>query len=300
MSTARSSRVPFIASVMRCATLSDAIFWTVDSRTLSVGGLLLFARHGSSLSSASSSCRADLEQWRVGLRRRRVGAAARRGRRRTRASRSTRRSARETLRATRAESSRGSHRRPTRSRDRDRRRAASAARAARARAAPCRPAPPARRMSRATSPRRKKSRSGVRRPGSGTPVSAYLQRPEQDHGRDEHDRAEDHHHTGVEPPFAAQPVVDEHVRAADGDGVVRELRQEVADGLFGVDANLRGIRTDERTREDSAGQPRDIVALECLERADRNLGRLGNLTQARRRAAREPASSASRNRPRTP
>src|SRR3977135_2048192 len=120
-------------------------------------------------------------------------------------------------------------------------------------------------MSLATSPRRKKSRSGVRRPES---TSLFLltgtEGPEEDCRDDEHDRAEDHQRARREPPYTGTMLVDDHVRGAHRHRGVLELRREVAAGLFGIGADLHRIRPDERAGEDAPGQPGDVVALERL------------------------------------
>src|SRR5205085_10215980 len=82
-----------------------------------------------------------------------------------------------------------------------------------------------------------------------------------------------------EPPPLTAAVVDQDVRAADCDRIVGELREKLANRLLRIDADLRGIRADERAREDATGQPRDLVALERFERAHRDLGRVGDLAQ---------------------
>ena len=61
--------------------------------------------------------------------------------------------------------------------------------------------------------------------------------------------------------------------------VVRELRHEVADRLFGIDADLHCVGADERARENAAGQPGNVVAFERLQLAHRNLGRVRDLAQ---------------------
>src|SRR5476649_1929898 len=66
---------------------------------------------------------------------------------------------------------------------------------------------------------------------------------------------------------------------AGGHGIVRELRDELMDRLFGIEADLERIRADERAAEDAAGQARDGISLERLEGADRNLRGVGDLPQ---------------------
>src|SRR5688500_6935897 len=69
------------------------------------------------------------------------------------------------------------------------------------------------------------------------------------------------------------------IGAAVGDRIVRKARDELADGLLRVGADLLGVGADEATRENAAGEPRDVVPLERLERAHRNLGGLGDIAQ---------------------
>src|SRR5207302_8096575 len=69
-------------------------------------------------------------------------------------------------------------------------------------------------------------------------------------------------------------------RCVGGRGrVVRKLREEFLDRLVGIEADLRRVRTDECPAENTAGKTRQIVSLERLESADRDLGRSGDLPQ---------------------
>jgi hypothetical protein len=62
-------------------------------------------------------------------------------------------------------------------------------------------------------------------------------------------------------------------------GVLREIRDEVLNGRFGIQSDLDRVGADERAAEDPAGQLGDVVALERLENADGNLGGVGDLAQ---------------------
>src|SRR5205814_8990301 len=55
-------------------------------------------------------------------------------------------------------------------------------------------------------------------------------------------------------------------------GIVRELRDEFLNRRLGIEADLDGVRSDEGAAEDAARQAGDVVALERLERGDRDLG----------------------------
>src|SRR5258706_532177 len=65
----------------------------------------------------------------------------------------------------------------------------------------------------------------------------------------------------------------------DSDGVVRKLRDEVLNGRFGIETDFDRVRSHERATENATGQPGDVVALERLEHADRNLRRARDLTK---------------------
>src|SRR5262249_37391954 len=68
-------------------------------------------------------------------------------------------------------------------------------------------------------------------------------------------------------------------RMSGGNGVVRKLPHEFVEGRFGIEADFEGVRTDDAAAEDAAGQTRDVVAFERLERGDGNLSGVGNLAQ---------------------
>ena len=52
--------------------------------------------------------------------------------------------------------------------------------------------------------------------------------------------------------------------------VLSEIANEVRNGPFRVQADRCRVRADERPAEDSAGQARDVISLECVERCDGN------------------------------
>ncbi len=62
-------------------------------------------------------------------------------------------------------------------------------------------------------------------------------------------------------------------------GVARELRDELLNRGIRVEADLDGVGPHEGAAENAAGQARQLIPLESLERAYRNFRRVRNLAQ---------------------
>jgi hypothetical protein len=61
---------------------------------------------------------------------------------------------------------------------------------------------------------------------------------------------------------------------------VRKSGNEILDRRFRISANLFGVRAHQTAREDTARQAGNVVALERLERTNRELGGVGDLAES--------------------
>ena len=68
-------------------------------------------------------------------------------------------------------------------------------------------------------------------------------------------------------------------RGAVGHPFEGTLGEKLPDGLLRIEPDFSGVRANERANEDPARQSSDVIPLQRLERAHRDLRRVGNLPQ---------------------